>query len=352
VTERPTLDAAAPIWWDKARHADRRPRLLARASIARALRDWFDGEGFVEVEPQALQISPGNETHLHAFATEIVGLDGARTPRFLHTSPEFAMKKLLAAGEEKIFALARVWRNREASRAHANEFTMLEWYRAGAPFTALMEDCAAMLRLAAEQGLTRQARWRGRACDLSTTPERLTVTEAFARHAGVDLEACLPGATADPAARLAEAARGLGLRVARDDGWSDLFSKILSEHVEPKLGVGRPTILTAYPVGEAALARPDPADPRFAERFELYVCGVELANAFGELTDPAEQRRRFEADMDEKMRIYGERYPIDESFLAALATMPPASGAALGFDRLVMLAAGAERLDDVVWTPD
>ena len=339
-------------WWDKARHAARRDKLLARARIARAVRDWFHERGFLEVEPQALQVSPGNETHLHGFSTDIDGLDGSRTQRFLHTSPEFAMKKLLAAGEEKIFALARVWRNREASGLHANEFTMLEWYRAGRPFTALMEDCAALLRLAARDGLTGKARWRGRDCDLTAEPERLTLIEAFARHAGVDLEACLPGVAADPRGALAVEAARIGVRVSGDDGWSDLFSKVLSERIEPALGEGRATILTAYPVSEAALARPDPADPRFAERFELYVCGVELANAFGELTDAAEQRRRFEADMDEKRRIYGERYPLDEDFLSALAHMPPASGAALGFDRLVMLACGAARLDEVVWTPE
>lgn len=341
-------------WWDKDRHAARRPRLVARARIAAALRDWFAAQGFLEVEPQGLQVSPGNETHLHAFATQIVGLDGARAPRFLHTSPEFAMKKLLAAGEEKIFTLARVWRNREASALHANEFTMLEWYRVGEPFTALMEDCAAMLRLAAQAGLASTARWRGRVCDLTATPERLSVVEAFARHAGVELAACLPGSGAPAAARarLAGEAARLGIRIAEDDGWSDLFSKILSERIEPALGAGRATILSDYPVSEAALARPNPADPRFAERFELYVCGVELANAFGELTDPAEQRRRFVADMDEKQRIYGERYPLDEGFLAALAQMPAASGAALGFDRLVLLATGAGRLDEIVWTPE
>lgn len=339
-------------WWDKGRHAARRDKLRARARIATALRGWFAAQDFVEVEPQGLQVSPGNETHLHAFATQIVGLDGARRARFLHTSPEFAMKKLLAAGEEKIFALARVWRNREASDLHANEFTMLEWYRADAPFEALMQDCAAILRLAAEAGLTTAARWRGRSCDLTAPPERLTLVEAFARHAGVDLAACLPGADPDPRGRLAREAARLGLRVADDDGWSDLFSKILSDRIEPELGRGRPTILLAYPLSEAALARPDPGDPRFAERFELYVCGVELANAFGELTDAAEQRRRFLADMDEKARIYGERYPIDEDFLAALARMPAASGAALGFDRLALLATGASRLDEVAWTPD
>ena len=142
-----------------------------------------------------------------------------------------------------------------------------------------------------------------------------------------------------------------GLRTAPDDSWTDLFSRVMVERVEPNLGIGRATILREYPISEAALARPSPRDGRVAERFELYCCGVELANAFGELTDPDEQRRRFEADMDEKEKIYGERYPIDEDFLAALAIMPEASGSALGFDRLVMLATGATRIDQVLWTP-
>ncbi|MBK9080566.1 MAG: EF-P lysine aminoacylase GenX [Rhizobiales bacterium] len=339
-------------WWSKERHAARRPRLIARARIAAALRGWFADEAFVEVEPAALQASPGNETHLHGFRTEAIGLDGARRELWLHTSPEFAMKKLLAAGEARIFALAPVYRNREGSGLHANEFAMLEWYRAGAPYAALMADCAAILRLAAQAGLTHEARFRGRVCDLAAEPERLSLVEAFARHAGVDLAAALPDASPDPRGALAAAAARIGVRTTPDDGWSDLFSKILSERIEPHLGGGRPTILTDYPVSEAALARPKPEDRRFAERFELYVCGVELANAFGELTDPAEQRRRFLADMDEKQRIYGERYPLDEDFLAALAQMPPASGAALGFDRLVMLATGAQTVADVQWTPD
>lgn len=338
-------------WWSRSAHAERRPRLLARARIAAALRGWFASEGFLEVEPACLQVSPGNETHLHGVAARFAGLDGAPRQMWLHTSPEFSMKKLLAAGEERIFALGPVFRAREGSDLHAVEFTMLEWYRAGAPWTALMHDCASLLRLAAEHGLTRRAAWRGRSCDLTAEPERLTLGEAFARHAEVDLDACLPGASEDPRAALAAQAQRLGVRVAADDGWSDLFSKILSERIEPALGDGRPTILCEYPVSEAALARPCPTDPRFAERFELYVCGVELANAFGELTDPEEQRRRFEADMAEKQRIYGERYPLDEDFLAALAAMPPASGAALGFDRLAMLAAGAREIDEARWTP-
>ena len=177
-------------------------------------------------------------------------------------------------------------------------------------------------------------------------PERITVAEAFDRFAGVDLMAVLEDREA-----LASAAAAAGLRTAPDDTWSDIFSRVIVERVEPALGIRRPTILCEYPIHEAALARPKPGDPRVAERFEVYACGVELANCFGELTDPAEQRRRFEADMDEKARLYGERYPIDEDFLDALALMPPASGAALGFDRVVMLATGAAHIDQVVWTP-
>ena len=141
------------------------------------------------------------------------------------------------------------------------------------------------------------------------------------------------------------------MRISEDDTWSDIFSKVLVEHIEPQLGQGRLTVLFEYPVPEAALARTKPSDPRVAERFEIYACGVELANGFGELTDAEEQRRRFGQAMDEKQRRYGERYPLDEDFLAAVAQMPPASGTALGFDRLVMLASGATKIDQVVWTP-
>ena len=177
------------------------------------------------------------------------------------------------------------------------------------------------------------------------------MAHAFQRYAGVDLLATVGADGETDRARLADAASAEGVRVAADDSWSDVFSRVLVERIEPRLGEGRPTILYEYPLAEAALARPCPDDRRVAERFELYACGVELANGFGELTDPVEQRRRFEADMADKARLYGERYPIDEELLAALALMPPASGVALGFDRLVMLATGATRVDQVLWTP-
>jgi lysyl-tRNA synthetase class 2 len=333
-------EASESPWWDPARRLDRQPFLAARGRIARAVRAWFEGQGIVEVETAALQVSPGNEAHLHAFATQAVTTAGEARPMYLHTSPEFASKKLLASGEPALFTLAKVWRNRERGPLHHPEFTMLEWYRAGAAYEVLMDDCAALMRLAAEAAGATALTWRGISVDPFAEPERLTVAEAFARHAGIDLFGDLHAQ-----------AHAIGVRLAADDTWADVFSRIIVEKVEPNLGHGRPTILCEYPVSEAALARPKPSDPRVAERFELYACGVELANCFGELTDPAEQRRRFEIEMAEKQRLYGETYPIDEDFLAALALMPPASGGALGFDRLVMLATGATRIEQVLWTP-
>ena len=315
------------------------------------MRAWFDARSFVEVEAAALQVSPGNETHLHAFATEAIAPDGACKTLYLHTSPEFACKKLLAAGERRIFDFARVWRNRERGALHHPEFTLLEWYRAEEPYAQLMADLHALVALAAEMADAARFSFRGRSCDPQAEPERLAVADAFQRYAGVDLLATVDADGETDRARLADAAGAAGVRVAVDDSWSDVFSRVLVERIEPRLGEGRPTILYEYPLAEAALARPCPHDGRVAERFELYACGVELANGFGELTDPVEQRRRFEADMAEKARLYGERYPIDEDLLAALALMPPASGVALGFDRLVMLATGAGRVDQVLWTP-
>ena len=336
-------------WWDPGVHADRRPFLAARGRIVTALRNWFGAQGFAEVETPTLQVSPGNETHLHAFATELVTPGGERTRMHLHTSPEFACKKLLAAGETKIFTFARVFRNRERGPLHHPEFTLLEWYRANESYEALMDDCAALLIEAAKASGPKQWRYKDLTADPCATPERLTVAAAFEKFAGIDLLATMPNGNPD-AAKLAQAARTMGIQVAGDDTWSDIFSRIISERIEPKLGIGRPTLLMEYPIPEAALAR-RAADPRVAERFELYVCGVELANAFGELTDAAEQRRRFEAAMAEKERRYGERYPIDDDFLAALGNMPPACGIALGFDRLAMLASGATRIEQVLWAP-
>jgi lysyl-tRNA synthetase class 2 len=342
-------------WWDKARHADRAPFLQARVAILRAVRAWFEAEGFVEVEPAALVVSPGAEVHVNAFES-----DG----RYLHTSPEFAMKKLLAAGEEKIFSLGKVWRRGEEGPLHASEFTMLEWYRAGAPYRHVMEDCVALARTAAAE-TSDVLRWKDRACDPHAAPEFLTVREAFARHLPFSLAEKGPGDEGRKHARgdeefaqhkseserqldaphpLTPSPQGRG-EIAHDE-----FSKAIVQ-IEPYLGAPALTLLHEYPISEAALAQRTQHDPSVAERFELYACGVELANGFGELTDPAEQRVRLVADMAEKQKRYGKSWPIDEDFLAALAHMPPASGVALGFDRLVMLASGARSIQDVLWTP-
>ncbi|WP_237480514.1 EF-P lysine aminoacylase EpmA [Lichenibacterium dinghuense] len=344
------MPASASPSWSPHVYADRRPFLLARARIAAALRRWFEARGFLEVETPILQRSPGNEAHLEAFATELVGPDGASHRLYLHTSPEFAMKKLLAAGEPRLVTLARVFRNRERSATHHPEFTMLEWYRAGAPYADLMDDCAALLAAAAEAAGSRHWSHRGRSCDPFAEPERVSVADAFARHAGVDLLATLGRAEPDRDA-LVRQAEAAGVPCAADDSWSDAFSRLLSARVEPHLGIGRPTVLDRYPAPEAALARPCADDPRAAERFELYCCGVELANGFGELTDAAEQRRRFEAAMAGRAARGQDSYPLDEDFLDALAIMPEASGIALGFDRLVMLAAGAPAVEQVMALP-
>ena len=342
------MTPASPSWSPSV-YADRLPALRARTRVLGALRRRFATLGFEEVETPILQVSPGNEEHLEAFATVLAAPDGSRTPLYLHTSPEFAMKTLLAAGERRIFTFARVFRNGERTRTHHPEFTMLEWYRAGEPYTAMMEDCASVLATAAEAAGSTLWRYRGRDCDPLAAPERLSVAEAFGRYADVDLLATLTP-LADRAA-LAAAARTAGIGVSQTDGWSDVFSRILVERVEPNLGIGRPTILDRYPAPEAALARPCPDDDRVAERFELYACGIELANGFGELTDVPEQRRRFEAAMAARRAREAQDYPIDEAFLEALGVMPAASGIALGFDRLAMLAAGATRIEEVLWLP-
>ncbi len=343
-----TSPAASPFWAPHV-HADRRPALLARGRIVAALRAWFAARNFIEVETGALQVSPGNETHLHAFATTLAAPDGTSSRLYLRTSPEFACKKLLAAGERRIVEFAKVFRNRERGALHHPEFTLVEWYRAGEPYGTLMEDCAAILAVAAEAAGTKHLHFRGRSADAFAEPERLTVADAFARFAGIDLLATLPGGEPDREA-LARAATASGIRIGDDDRWGDIFSRVLVEKIEGHLGSGRATILDQYPAMQAALARPA-SDRRVAERFELYACGVELANGFGELTDAAEQRRRLEREMAEKERLYGERYPIDEDFLAALAAMPQACGIALGLDRLVMLATGAARIEQVLWNP-
>ena len=349
-----TISAFSPApspFWQAGVLADRMPRLAARGRITAAIRAGFAAEDFVEAETPILQVSPGNEVHLHAFATTLIANDGTPSRLYLHTSPEFTAKKLLAGGVERLFTLARVFRHRERTDLHHPEFTMLEWYRARAGYDVLVDDCAALLARCADAAGADSLRFRGRSADPRAGVEHLSVAEAFREFAGIDLAASLDDPDRPERDVLAAAARTAGIRVAADDRWADIFTRVMVEKIEPHLGHGRPTALMDYPASEAALARRKPSDPRFSERFELYACGVDLAYGFGELTDPDEQRRRFEADMAERQRLYGERHPIDEDFLAALAHMPPASGIALGLDRLVMLLTDARRITDVLWAP-
>lgn len=336
----------APEWWRSDVLARRLPVLRTRGRIADAVRAFFRARDFAEVETPALQVSPGMEPHLRPFATDLDEPFGEGQRRlYLHTSPEFAMKKLLAGGVERMFQLARVFRNGERADTHHPEFVMLEWYRAGTDYKTIMDDCDGLLAAVAAAAGTAEWRRGGKTCDASQPAERLSVAEAFRRHAGVDLFA------ASDIGDFKAAAERAGIACQDGDRWDDVFFRIFLDRIEPNLGLGRPTILYDYPASMAALARLKPGDARVAERFEVYVAGLELANAFSELTDAAEQRRRFEADNDLREKLYGARLPVDDDFLAAVGAMPPAAGIALGFDRMVMLATGATRIEDVLWAP-
>jgi lysyl-tRNA synthetase class 2 len=329
---------AVPIWHPESLAA-RLPFLRHRATLTRSVRGFFHDRGYLEVETPYAVPAPGEEVHLRAFATSREHPDGRRENLWLHTSPEFAMKRLLVAGAGPIFQFARVWRNGEASALHVPEFTMLEWYRPGAGMDALIDETTDLLRTV----LPPVVRCRGITTDLSRC-QCLTVADAFTRHAGVDLLGI-----GEDAAGLATAA---GTKLRDGETWEDLFFRLLLERIEPNLGRRHPTFLTHWPAAQAALARRDPADPHVAERFELFVCGIELANAFVELTDPQEQRARFIADRARRHAMYGTDWPLDEDFLSALEYgMPGSAGIALGFDRLAMIASGADRIGQVLWLP-
>jgi lysyl-tRNA synthetase class 2 len=307
---------------------DRLPALQARSRILQAVRGYFLGKGFLEVETPARVRAPGQEVHLEAFP--------AGGDRFLITSPEYHMKRLVAAGSGPIFQIARAFRAEESGSHHQPEFTIVEWYRPGEPLVSVAADCEAMLRVAAVAG-GQQPR-----VALDAPFERTTVRELMARHAGIDL------AGDESPAALADKARAAGIDPGSAHSWDDIFFQIFLDRIEPHLGQTRPSFVFDWPAPLAALARRHPSDPRLAERFELYAGGLELANAFGELTDPAEQRARFVEETARRRSLGRTVYPLDERLLAALAHMPPTAGIALGFDRLVMLALGATDIRDVI----
>lgn len=329
-------------WWQPHNFEARKPLLKQRMEHIQGIRCWFEEQGFWEVETPALQLCPTVDTHIHAIQADIRGADLKPAQiRYLHTSPEFAMKKLLVAGLPQIYQICHVFRDGEDTRLHSPEFTMIEWYRAGTDYTAIMEDCENLIKSLKIP----EFRHNDAICNPQNDWQKLSVAEAFEQLAGLDL-----GAYLNDTAGFSAAIAAKGIRVADGDNWDDLFFRVMAEKIEPHLGMSIPTILYDYPVSMAALSRKKPSDPKYAERFELYICGVELANAFSELTDAAEQRARFEADLAEKRRLYGESYPMDEDFLRALEYgLPECAGIALGLDRLIMLATGADKLEDVLW---
>lgn len=341
-------------WWQPEFYANKLPYLTKRADIIKAIRKYFDTSGFYEVETPILQISPGLEVHLKAFKTF---LGEPFTEDFdtvyLHTSPEFTMKKLLSAGLPKIYQICHVFRNNERSERHHPEFTMLEWYRANSDYYSLMEDCKHILCSALEASGHKFLRYNGTDCDPFKEWEMLTVNEAFIRYADIDVLSTIddPDSLAPNPEPLLQEAKRIGVHASPEDTWEDVFFRICLDKVEPHLGFhGVPTIFYEYPKCLAALSRTSPKDNRVSERFEFYVSGLEMGNAFSELTNVEEQRRRFQYDMDMKEKLYHERYPIDEDFMSALRIMPPSAGIAIGVDRLVMTACHATKISDVLWS--
>lgn len=287
----------------------KKDRLAQRAVILQRIRAFFTARGYLEVETPHRIPANAPEPHIHPVASGHWAL---------HTSPELAMKRMVAAGYDKIFQICRVWRGEELGQYHLPEFTLLEWYRAGIDYHGLMAECQALLQSLVPRG---QLVRKHREIDLASPWDVLTVAEAFTRYTSMS-----PGEA-----------------MARD-----CFEEILTRDVEPHLGRDRPTFLTEYPAEMAALARLKPGDPQVAERFELYIDGIELANAFSELTDPHEQRRRFAGDTQQRQAAGKPSSPLPEKFLDELSGLPETAGIALGFDRLVMLVTGAERIDQVV----
>jgi lysyl-tRNA synthetase class 2 len=327
----------------------KRERLRRRRLLVQGIHTLLAAMGYEEVETPTLVATPGLEPAIQAFRTELIPEMGAlpRRPLWLHTSPEFAMKRLLADGWQRIYQLTRVFRNGEVSPTHNPEFTMLEFYRSAADYRDIMDDLERLVRSSATV-LEQPPRidWRGASVHLEEPFERVSVRDAMLRETGIDIRQHAE------AKSLAEAARSRGFHVP--DGqpsWDDVFFAVFLSAVEPKLGIPRPTFLIEYPAHMAALARLNPNDPSVAERFELYVGGLELANGFSELTDAVEQRRRFIVEQSERKLAGKEVYPLDERFLEAVGRLPPCSGVAVGVDRLAMLLTGATSIADVLLFP-
>ena len=341
-------------WWKPdiyMRHLDKK---IARQKIIHGIRDFFDAQGFYEVDTPALQICPGVEVHLKPFQTEFDNPLGERRAFYLHTSPELTMKKLITAGLPKIYQICHTYRNEGVSATHSPEFTMLEWYQAGADYTQIMQDTIDIVRGAAKAVGAKILRHGDRTCDPFKPWEKLTIRDAFLKYTGIDIMATVPDQpTLEPdPTLLRKEAEKIGEKCSDSDRWEDIFFRLMLNHIEDKLGDEVPTILYEYPTCLGALARKKADNPQVVERFEAYILGVEICNAFSELTDPVEQEERFDYDLGMKEKLYGERVPVDRDFLDALRYgMPTCAGNAIGVDRLIMLATGADKITDTQWAP-
>lgn len=313
----------------------------ARQAMYGALRAYFGAQGYLEVETPCLVPAPGLEPHIDPFEVPFVPQTdvGARRSLYLHTSPEYAMKRLLADGSPPLFQICKAFRNGEVSRTHNPEFTMLEFYRPHADYHAIMDELEAALA-AVEAAVA-----PGRGLFSQRPFERLSVRDAVLRHTGIDLFAHADGRS------LAAAAKAAGVHVGESEAFDDVFFHLFLERVEPKLGFGRPTFLIEYPASMASLSRLKPQDRRVAERVELYVCGVELANGFSELTDAVEQRARLVDEQAQRRAAGRPVFPLDEAFLEAVGRLPPCAGIAVGLDRVLMLLTGASSIADVLLFP-
>lgn len=327
------------------------PFLLQRNKIIKAIKKFFDDKNFIEVDTPILQYSPGMEVHIKAFQTKFVNINGKEeTTLYLHTSPEFAMKKLLSYNMEKIYQFTHTFRNEIISPTHYPEFTMLEWYRLNADYNILMKDCEEILKIGLKSIGKDYYENGGNKCYMEKGIEKLSIAEAFEKYCKIDIFETIDDKENPSVKMLKPKAEELGISVSEKDSWDDIYEKLMMEYIEKNLGIGKPTILYEYPIHQAALSKAKKGDERKAERFELYVCGIELANAFSELTDKEIQLKRFKEDKEKKEKLYGESYPIDEEFIEAIGEINSATGIAMGIDRLIKLATGAEKISDIMWS--
>jgi len=321
-------------------------KLWVREKVNEAIRTYFKGQGFHEVETPLLVKTPSTEPFLEVFETELIDDLGKKEKRYLPTSPEFAMKKMLAGGSGSIFQITKSFRNGEGkSPKHSPEFTILEWYEVGGDYMTVVKDFEQLMReiclkINQEAG---KLKYQGKQYDLAGEWEQITVSDAFEKYAGIKEETMLDEN------KLKEEAELKGYQVTDKTTWEEVWNQIMANEIEPKLGQTRPTVLKDYPVSQAALARKKSGDPRFAERAEVYLAGMELANIFSELTDYKEQEARCKADLEERKRSGKKEYPMDKEFIAALKKgMPKTGGIAVGVDRLVMLMTDSLEISSVL----